>query len=118
MNEFTVTKKAERPAFPDDGKCFYCKRLVGESHNTEGGGCPMVKQRIIARISFEYETWMPAERTPEEYFHQRNHGSNCLDNDFDDAMEQLDRFREAAGCVCGFVTVEHVRNVEKPYLDE
>ena len=34
-SKFKVTKKAERPADPDSGCCFYCQKIIGDNHKAQ-----------------------------------------------------------------------------------
>jgi len=109
--DFTVTKKAMRPASKEE-KCFYCQQPLGAKHND---GCVLIQKKVKVRAVIEYEIDVPSEWDASMIEFHRNESSWCAGNMIDELQELNDKENE---CICGLVKYEHIEDVGELYLDE
>lgn len=110
MSNFVVTKKATRPAGPQD-RCFYCGQVIGETHRDI---CVLVEKMVVIRMIVEYEIDVPAHWSKKQIEFHRNHGTWCADN----ALVELENLASEKGCLCGEARFEYVRDASGSFLKE
>ena len=115
LSTFIVTEKAKRPALPDDHCCFYCRRPIGEPHDSE---CVLILRRVIVRMTVEYPVFEPAYHGKHEIEFHRNDASWCADNALDELGELFTGKDPTSPCMCNYAKFEYVRDDGKPFLRE
>lgn len=109
--QFIVTEKAQRPADPNSGKCFYCRQPIGAPHKAD---CVLINKKVKVRMIVEYEVEVPADWDKQQIEFHRNDGSWCSDN----ALYELGKLSEQNGCLCSVMEFECLNDQGEPYLDE
>jgi hypothetical protein len=110
MSNFTVTKKAKRPAI-DKPECFYCQQKIGGFHKDD---CVLINRKVTVRMTVDYEVDVPAHWDAHMVEFHRNDGSWCADN----ALDELTKIADEAGCICHIAKFEHISDNSEPFLDE
>lgn len=110
MSDFVVTYAAMRPARMD-GTCFYCNQPVGATHLDD---CVLIKKRVSMRTTIEYEVDEPNFWTGEDIEHFKNASSWCAGN----VAEEISRYVDEIGCLCGHAKFEYLADVSGPFLKE
>lgn len=113
MSDFTVTKKAMRPA-SNAIECFYCHQPIGAVHKAN---CVLINKKVKIRMTVEYEIEVPASWGKAEIEFFRNDGAWCCDG----AISELDEYFGGGGgpeCMCGSTEFEYVGGDSEAYLDE
>ena len=113
MPDYTVTKKAMRPA-SDKEQCFYCQQVVGATHKDD---CVLIKKKVMVSLVIEYPIVVPAHWKAEDVLFFRNEGSWCSDN----LISELDELR-GSECLCDKADYTYIGETgavsSEPYLEE
>ena len=104
---YIVTKKAERPRFPNSGECFYCQQKIGQLHKDD---CVLIKKKVKVRMIVDYEIEVPAHWDKRQIEFHRNQGSWCFSN----ALDELAEYE----CICDFTKFELLEDSNIYCLDE
>ena len=110
MSDFVVTYAAMRPARMD-GTCSYCDQPVGATHLDD---CVLIKKRVVIRATIVYEVDEPNFWNKDDIERHRNASSWCASN----AADEISRYADEIGCLCGHAKFEYLADVSGPFLKE